>query len=141
MDLSLIVAAAKARNGLPSDNQLALRLKVSRGAVCHWLQGHNVPSGDVAARLAELAGVDPDAFVAQCEAWRARSPQVRRVWERIARRLLQNAAALSVLLLLTPGTPRAQQMNGPEMSPSERIHYATFRRSVETGSIHRQGRL
>lgn len=100
MNTQQLLDAAKAAQALPSDYALAARMGISRSAVSGYRHGRTRPDDTMAARLAELAGLDPDATVAAMHAQRAASEPERQRWERIAERLQRAGAAACVILSL-----------------------------------------
>lgn len=100
MNTQQLLDAAKSAQGLPSDYALAARMGISRSGVSGYRNGRTRPDDEMAARLAALAGLDPDATVASMHAERAPSEPERQRWERIAERLQRGAVAASVILSL-----------------------------------------
>jgi transcriptional regulator with XRE-family HTH domain len=88
----------KARDmcGLPSDNQLALRLKVTRGAVSAWRKERNAPDAIACAKLAEITGISLVRMIAIAGEARAISREEKAVWKRLA-----SAAAVAGITLLS----------------------------------------
>lgn len=70
-----------------NSSDLAKLLGVSRSALSEWRAGRNSPNDDQAVKLAELLGKDPGELLAECGAARAKTPETRRAWERIAARM------------------------------------------------------
>lgn len=97
--LALLDAALKAQ-GLPSDYALAARLGISRSAISNYRHGRSLPDDGLAARIAELAQLDPDAAVAAMHAQRAVSDAERARWQRIADRLERAAVTACAALAL-----------------------------------------
>ena len=79
-----------------NDSDIARKLDVSRAAVSRWRKELDAPAEDTAARLADLLG-KPE-IMAECAAARAKTPEGRRMWERLAR----IAAAAVVVVAVTP---------------------------------------
>lgn len=104
-----LLAAVRAAQNVPSNYALARVTGIAERSLQRWNVGSHTPDDATAARLAELAGLDPDATVAAMHAQRAAEPAERSRWERIARRLQSaGAAAAAVFLsLLIGGTPDA----------------------------------
>lgn len=82
--------------------ELARLLGVSRSALSEWRAGRNSPNDDQAVKLAELLGKDPGELLAECGAARAKSPETRRAWEKIAARM---AGATMIGLLTVTALP------------------------------------
>jgi transcriptional regulator with XRE-family HTH domain len=87
---------AQERGLAANDSDIAAKLGVTKAAVCEWRKGRSAPAEDAAARLAELIG-KPEVM-AECATARAKTPEGRRMWERLAR----IAAAAMVLFGLMP---------------------------------------
>lgn len=78
---------------------LARELGVSRSALSEWRAERNSPNDDQAVRLAELLGKDPGELLAECGAARAKTPETRKAWERIAARMA--GATMAGLMAMT----------------------------------------
>lgn len=102
-----LLAAVKETQGIGSDYRLARFLKVSDQTVGNWQHGRRRPDDETALRLAELAGLDPDAVLVGLYAERATDEPAKRAWERIAARLAQAGAAAAVVCVAVTGGPDA----------------------------------
>lgn len=92
--IAQLIDAARAGSGIPSDNQLAPALGVSRAAVSQWRSGTNVPKDEYALRLAHLAKL-PEDYVLMCvHAETATDPGAKKVLRQIAGQLKNTAAAV-----------------------------------------------
>lgn len=102
-----LLAAVRAAQGIPSNYRLARVLGVTETTVQRWNTGANLPDDAMSARLAEMAGFDPDMVVASMHAERAHEPGERARWTRIAERLGTAAmlAVCAMVALWTTGTP------------------------------------
>lgn len=78
---------------------LARELGVSRSALSEWRAERNSPNDEQAVRLAELLGRDPGELLAECGAARAKTPETRRAWERIAARMAASSITLCALII------------------------------------------
>lgn len=83
---------AKERGIAKNDSDIARKLEVTPQAVSKWRKGDDAPAEDTAARLAEMLG-KPEVM-AECAAARAKTPEGRRAWERLAK----IAAAAMIIL-------------------------------------------
>ena len=110
MNTRELLAAVRAAQGIPSNYRLARLLDVPETTVQRWNTGRNLPDDTMAARLAELAGLDAGTVVASIHAERAPDDGTRALWQSIAQRLQHaGAAVLAVVLsVLFFGTPDAQ---------------------------------
>ena len=59
MFINDLLDKAKRVQGIPSDNQLAKRLGVSRYAVSMWRNGDRLPDEENTVLLAKMSGCDP----------------------------------------------------------------------------------
>ena len=81
------IDALRAHLGLSSDYQLARELRVTRSAVSKYRTGQTTADESTALRIAELLNIDPARVLADVAAERARTPEARTVWRRIANSL------------------------------------------------------
>lgn len=79
-----------------NDAEIARKIGVHRSAVSQWRLNMTAPAEDAAAKLDELIG-KPEVM-AECAAARAKTPEGRRAWERLAR----IAAAAVVVASVAP---------------------------------------
>lgn len=109
MDAKELLSAVRTAQGWPSNYRLGRELGISDNTIQRWNTGANAPDDATAARLAELAGLDPDVTVAYMQAQRAKSGPDRARWERIAERLRAVAACCLAAILsgFTSGGPDA----------------------------------
>lgn len=99
-----LMAAAKRAQGIPSNYRLARVLDVPESTVQRWNTGRGRPDDAHAARLGELAGIDPGIAVASVRAEREGDGPMRSLWEGIAKKLERaGVAALAVFLSLWIG--------------------------------------
>jgi transcriptional regulator with XRE-family HTH domain len=104
---------AKKAQGIESDYKLAQVLGVVNSAVTNYRAGRSHPDDAVAARLAELAGQDPSSVIAELHAERAKTPEVRALWLRMANQLRHAVAAVMLAvgaaMVLIAGSPTAAE--------------------------------
>lgn len=98
---------AKKAQGIESDYRLSKVLGVVTSAVTNYRTGRSHPDDAVAARLAELAGQNPSTVIAELHAERAKTPEVKKLWLRMADQLRHAVAACMLavgfaMLLLAP---------------------------------------
>ena len=110
---------AKKAQGIESDYKLAQTLEVVQTAVTNWRSGRSHPDDERASRLAVLAGQQPEVVIAELHAQRAKTPEVRAIWTRMAGQLRHAVAAVmmttGMALLLSTGSP--QQAQAQPLSP------------------------
>lgn len=94
---SLIDAAKKAQ-GIGSDYRMAKVLKVTENTLGNWRAGRSKPADDLAVTMAQMAGIDPGAVLAELAAERAKDDASREVWRGIAQRLRGGAVAAGVAM-------------------------------------------
>lgn len=98
-----LLDAWKTKKGMPSDNQAAIALGISRTAVSKWRKGEQHASAAFAAQMAKDLGLDELSVLAAIEADRARDGNDRRVWQRHGR-----SAFMALLVGLSLGLPQAR---------------------------------
>lgn len=87
---------AQERGIAVNDTDIAAKLGVTKASVCEWRKGRSAPGEDAAAKLAAL--LEKPEVMAECAAARAKTPEGRRMWERLAK----IAAAAVVVVAVTP---------------------------------------
>lgn len=122
MTVNDLLNAVRERQALASNYALGRFLDVRETTIWRWTSGRNTPDDETAARLANLAGLDPDVVVAAMQAARAKTDAERQRWERIAERLeksaaLGAAAAAVVLGMLAPTPPALAYSGGATADP------------------------
>jgi hypothetical protein len=98
-----LLAAAKKAQGIPSNYRLARVLDVPDGTVQRWHTGKNIPNDAMVLRLAEMAGLDADEVLAAIYCERTAEPEMKGVWERIAKRLHAAQAVVLAVILSASG--------------------------------------
>lgn len=109
MDLRAYLDAARARRGIPSDNQLASALGISRSRVSSLRLGHWLPGDELMAKIAELASEDRELALLRLNYWRARHGAAKATYKRMIERLGYAAgiAAFGFTALGAPSPTRA----------------------------------
>lgn len=125
MNIEQLLDAAKERNGLTSDNQLAKALGVSRQAVSSWRNGIKTPDPVACATLAGLTGEPLARVIGIAGEARAISREEKAVW----RKLAATAVMLFVVALPWANSAAAYPAIGHEQQPDARPlrHYAKYR--------------
>lgn len=97
-----LLDALKEKTGMPSDYALARDIfHITPVSLLHMRQ--RGLSDDRAVQVAEILGLDPGAVLAGVHAERAKSPAVRKAWEKLARSLRAGAAAAVFLFAVVIG--------------------------------------
>lgn len=77
---------AKDYQGFPSDRQVALSLGITTAAVSKFCKGKEFPSQETVLRLANLAGVKPEAALIDFNLWKTiDKPNAHRIWLKISK--------------------------------------------------------
>ena len=92
----------KAACAIPSDNACAISLGVTRAAVSKWRNGQAHPDADSVEKMCAKTGQPLRQWLPLIEAERARTPEARKVWLRLAQ------AAAAVALMVSFGRPDVQ---------------------------------
>lgn len=83
-----------------NDSETARKLNVSRATVSDWRIGRTTPNDEQAVNLASLLRKDPGELLAECGAARAKSPETRRAWERVAARIASYGVTVCALIMV-----------------------------------------
>lgn len=130
--LDLVARSLIDAGGTGSDYSVARALRISKQAVSRYRQGHGGFDEDVARRVAEFLGVPVEQVLVDVALERARTPEGRAAWARLARRLADLAGVALVAILATSGSPGTAQAGtlpvGPDGGAS--IHYAHWLRRL-----------
>ena len=85
------------------DKDLALKLRVTKSAVSNWRNGRAHPDAKSVARMCEATGEQVAHWLPLIEAERARTPEDKKVWLRLA----QMAAAIALTVGIFPAHAEA----------------------------------
>lgn len=94
---------AKAKLGLPSDNQLAIKLDLTRAAISNYRMKDRTIDNCTAFKLAELLNIEPLEIIAEAEAERERDDKRKAYWQAIAQRERTKRTALEAKPEASPG--------------------------------------
>lgn len=85
----------KAASIYGSDNQLAIRLGITRQQISNWRHGQKAPGIEMQEKLAELAGVDPAVHMLAAAAEKTGSEKVMQLFAQLRAQsiLIQRALA------------------------------------------------
>ena len=92
---------------IKQDKELAARLRVTKQAVSGWRNERSHPDADSIARMCEATGEQIAHWLPLIEADRARNPEARKVWLRLA----QAAAVITLTVASTQGWWAHQDSN------------------------------
>lgn len=101
----------KRRHGLDSDYAAAKLLGVSTSHISHYRNGRSTMDAYMAARVAELLDVEPLRVIASAEAERARDPDRKDFWKRLAACVLVAAGAGAI----TPPNAEARSLHNENL--------------------------
>jgi hypothetical protein len=122
MNSSELLDTTKARLNIQSEYGLAKALKISQQALAQ-IRDRGL-SDERALQIATLLNLDPAAVLASIHAERAKDPQVKKVWEKLAKTIRAAAAAVLIVLGMGVTAPEPLQASGTVRV----IHYAKYRR-------------
>lgn len=128
MTLPTYLDAAKQRLDVESDRELSRRLGLGDTQVFLYRNRGQIPSCEVMLELAKLVGIDPHVALLDRELWLAKSDDVRRAWERIAKRLGSAAATAAIAALFLGGSAGGSAASGADMIKS--VYYGKWRRRL-----------
>lgn len=109
MDQKQLCVAAKQRQGLTSDGQLALRLGVDRSRASKLVRGVSPADEAEIMMLADMAGIDPHVAFAAVHKGREKNPAKQAYWEKISMQFA--SVALAVMLIFTGFVGDAKSAN------------------------------
>lgn len=115
MYLDELIEAGTVKN----DSETARRIGVTRAAVSDWRVGRRAPDDDQAVKLADLLRKDAGELLAECGAARAKSPETRRAWERIAARMAGYGITACVLIMTAGNSQEAKTAQARDLLFSE----------------------
>jgi len=100
-----------------NDSDIGRKIGATRAAISDWRVGRSHPNDDMAVRLADLLGKDPGELLAECGAARAKTPETRRAWERVAARMAATGITVCILIALgAPDETYAGVIMGPDVT-------------------------
>jgi hypothetical protein len=136
MTLDDYLDLAKERQGFKSDLDIGRALGFAGQPVSHWRTKRTWPADQSMVDLAMLAGIPAEQALMDLNTWRAQSPVVASVYQRIAAKIkaAPGAAGVTSLMLAallwafpaSAGTQRAQINSVTAVT----IHYANLRRRL-----------
>lgn len=88
------LGAVKSRLGITSDYALAARLGVTRSAVSNFMRGKGVMGDDVALTVAQILDMNPLVVIAQANAERASTPEMKARWTGVVEKFSASFNAL-----------------------------------------------
>jgi len=126
MEIGTLIDAAKAGASIESDYRLGKILGIGDSAIPNWKAGRAWPSQAHILRLAEMAEMDAGQVLAAIQAQKAKTPEEREAWKRIAERLSRVAACIVAGVTLTvaglPENSNADNRLASNSSEQQPIH-------------------
>ena len=92
--------AVMKKNGISSDNQLAIFLGCTRSSISGYRHKKTFLDDPIACRIAEDLNLEPSYVLASIASERAKKPEVKAAWAHAAEVLYGLAAALAVIAIL-----------------------------------------
>lgn len=111
------------------DKDLAARLRVTKQAVSNWRKGNAHPDAESVARMCEATGEPIAHWLPLIEAERARNPEARKVWLRLAQ--MAAAVALTVGVFGPHSTTHAEGIDFAKSANS--VYYVKLRAAYGYG--------
>jgi transcriptional regulator with XRE-family HTH domain len=96
--------AVKTRLEISSDYALASRLGITRSAVSNFTRGKGVMGDDVALTVAQILDINPLVVIAQANAERASTPELRARWVGVVEKF--SASFNDLIRVMAPGGSR-----------------------------------
>nr|DAD55493.1 MAG TPA: helix turn helix protein [Corticoviridae sp.] len=90
------LSAVKKKLGIESDYALAKALGITHSAICGYRAGRSRIDDDTALKISEILDMNPLQVIAQANAERAKTPEMRSRWMGLAQKL---QASFELLLL------------------------------------------
>lgn len=106
--------------GHASDSAAARALKVQPSAVNNWRHGRAHPDAESVSRMCEATGESVAHWLPLIEADRARTPEAKKVWLRLA----QMAAAITLAVGIAPSHAEPIRTLASASANATDIHYA-----------------
>ena len=114
MEINEYLDLVKEKQGLKSDRELATALgHKSNQSIVFMRRGVTNPSDDTMLKIAELAGLSPEAALLRLNIWRSKSPETRELYTALAERLAKQASSwliylgLGIMVLFSLGSNTA----------------------------------
>lgn len=92
---------------IENDAMIAVKVGVAAATVSRWRDGSRIPEDDEALVLAEVLMANPDELLPCVRYWKAKLPETKQVWERLAR--IATAAVVVVVAVVPADTHAASQ--------------------------------
>lgn len=118
----------KKAKGIAADNAAAEALGITRATVSGWRHEKSHPDAESVARMCETTGENVAHWLPLIEAARARTPEARKVWLRLA----QMAAAVALTVGLYPAHAETAMPSG---HVAQSAHVYTMRNQGCDGGV------
>lgn len=104
------VTRIKKETELNSDNKVAIAIGVTRALISDHKHGRAKVFGDeTCMKIASLLNIPPQNVIADQHAEGAKDPELRKVWQEIAKTISQSAASFSIFATLLAASFSAPQ--------------------------------
>jgi transcriptional regulator with XRE-family HTH domain len=97
--IALYLDEAIDRKIVKNDAETAARLGIARATVSRWRAGEKAPGDEEAIALAYLLQKHPEELLMECAATRTKSPEARRVFERLAKQFAVAASVATAMII------------------------------------------
>ena len=133
MDINEYLDLAKEKQGIKSDRELAAALgHKSNQSIVFMRRGVTNPSDDTMLKIAELAGLSPEAALLRLNIWRSKTPETRELYTTLAERLAKQASTwliCTVAVSVMAAAPGANNAYASENNTrtGEHLHYGGYK--------------
>lgn len=97
--INQMLDSIKQHHELRSDYKLALFLGIGEGNIANYRHGRSLPDERACEKIANAIKIDPDVLIAEMNSQRAKTPELRATWSRIAARLQTGVATAAAAIL------------------------------------------
>ena len=89
MDSYSFIQAVKTKLDLPSDNQAAAKIGITRSAISNHKSGRcKTLSDEQCIKVAEILGLPAEAILADQHAEAAKTPELKKLWSEMGKKLI-----------------------------------------------------
>ncbi len=116
--------ACKAKLGIARDTDLARALQISKAQISYLRSGTNCFSDETAKRVADVLGIEAPYVIACAYSERARDPEIKGVWVKIAE------AFATIALVAGVGVGAPATSDARTLHNDQTINYTNYKRSL-----------